>query len=70
MKQINRRKTKLNKENEARRARTFTSKTKAPWLDFNRSPQSIYSQPKQDQLANLEIQRSRPEQVSIRKILT
>ena len=48
MKQINRRKTELNKEKEARRARTFTSKTKAPWLDFNRSPQSIYSQPKQD----------------------
>ena len=38
MKQINRRKTELNKEKEARRARTLTSKTKAPWLDFNRSP--------------------------------
>ena len=30
MKQINRRKTELNKEKEARRARTFNSKTKAP----------------------------------------
>ena len=34
MKQINKRKIELKKEKEVRRARTFTSKTKAPWLDL------------------------------------
>ena len=64
-KQINKRKTKLSKENKARRARSFTSKTKAPWLDFDNSPQS-----NKEVISNLKTPRSRPKEASIKKILT
>ena len=43
IKQINKREKKkdLNKEKEARRAGTFTSKTKDHWLNFDHSSQPI-----------------------------
>ena len=68
--QINKRKIELNKEKEARRARTFTSKTKAPWLDFDHSPQSFFSQSNKEVISNLKTPRSRPEKALIRKLLT
>ena len=68
--QINKRKIELNKEKEARRARTLTSKTKAPWLDFDHSPQSFFSQSNKEVISNLKTPRSRPETALIRKLLT
>ena len=68
--QINKRKIELNKEKEARRARTFTSKTKAHWLDFDHSPQSFFSQSNKEVISNLKTPRSRPEKALIRKLLT
>ena len=58
-------KTKKCKEKRRARDRIFTST-----LDFDRSPQSIYSQPNQNELVKLRIWRSRPEKVPIKQNLT
>ena len=50
--------------------RSYTSKTKAHWLDFYCTHQSNLSQTNKKVISNLRTPRSRPENVSIKKILT
>ena len=47
-----------------------TSNKKLFKLDFDRSPQSIYSQSNTKVISNLKLERSRPENVSIKRKLT
>ena len=60
----------LKAKKERKEVRTYTSQQKALWLDFDHSLQLIYSQSNIKVIINLKLERSRLENVPIKRKLT
>ena len=72
-KQVNtytKQRNKIKGKNERKEVRTYTSKQKLFWLNFDRSPQSNQFTTKQKLLVNFKTRGSRPEKVPIKIRLT